>query len=75
MLSKNQKDTQIYIYDDFKIKNGQIRWKEMKGLKNRMTHDYAGLDYEVIWEIVTNYIEELEFQIEKLIEKITFKEN
>ncbi len=47
----------------------------MKGLKNRMTHDYAGLDYEVIWKIVTNYIEELEFQIEKLIEKITFKEN
>lgn len=75
MLSKNQKDTQIYIYDDFKIKNGQIRSKEMKELKNRMTHDYAGLDYEVIWKIVTNYIEELEFQIEKLIEKITFKEN
>lgn len=75
MLSKNQKDTQIYTYDDFKIKNGQICSKEMKGLKNRMTHDYAGLDYEVIWEIVTNYIEELEFQIEKLIEKITFKEN
>lgn len=75
MLSKNQKDTQKYTYDDFKIKNGQIRWKKMKGLRNRMTHDYAGLDYEVIWEIVTNYIEELEFQIEKLIEKITFKEN
>lgn len=36
------------ISDDFKIKNGQIRWKEMKGLRNRIIHDYARLDYEVI---------------------------
>ncbi len=35
------------INDDFNIKNGQIRWKEMKGLRNRMIHDYARLDLEL----------------------------
>jgi uncharacterized protein with HEPN domain len=55
---------------DYKNKNPQIQWKGMKNLRNRIIHDYTGIDYEIVWEIIKNYIEELEFQIANLIKEI-----
>ena len=55
------------IDEEFQIQHPEVEWKRMKGLRNRMIHDYSGIDYEVVWEIIETYLEELEFQIEKLI--------
>ncbi len=32
-----------------------------------MVHDYISTDYEVVWDIISNHIDELEFQIQELI--------
>lgn len=32
----------------------KIPWKKMYGLRNIITHEYFGVDYEMIWEIATN---------------------
>jgi uncharacterized protein with HEPN domain len=55
---------------DFKYANTQIDWKKIKNFRNRMVHDYIGTDYEVVWDVVSNHIEELEFQIVNLIKEI-----
>ena len=55
------------IDPDFKIINPQIEWKRIKDFRNRMVHDYIGTDYEVVWEIIINFIDELEFQIQELL--------
>ncbi len=52
---------------DYKIVNPQIDWRSIKDFRNRMVHDYTGTDYEVVWEIITEYIDDLEFQIKKLL--------
>ena len=52
---------------DFKSTNGQIDWKKIKNFRNRMVHDYIGTDYEVVWDIILNHIDELEFQMQELI--------
>ena len=52
---------------DFKFVNPQIDWRTIKDFRNRMVHDYTGTDYEVVWEIITKYIDELEFQIQDLL--------
>ncbi len=55
---------------DFKYLNPQIDWKKIKNFRNRMVHDYMGIDYEVVWDIISNHIDEIEFQIDNLIKKI-----
>jgi uncharacterized protein with HEPN domain len=55
------------IPSDFKTINPQIEWRNIKDLRNRMVHDYTGIDYKIVWKIITEYIEELEFQIQELI--------
>ena len=55
------------IDEDFKIEHSEIEWKRMKGLRNRMIHDYSGIDYQVVWDIITEYLDEPEYQVEKLL--------
>jgi uncharacterized protein with HEPN domain len=35
-----------------------------------MVHDYIGTDYEVVWDTISNHIDELEFQIQELIKNL-----
>jgi hypothetical protein len=37
------------------------------GLRNRIVHDYANTDYEIIWGVVYNHIDKLIVEIEKTI--------
>jgi uncharacterized protein with HEPN domain len=57
------------IDEDFKLNHSEIEWNRMKGLRNRMIHDYSGVDYQVVWDIISEYLDELEYQVEKLLKK------
>ena len=57
------------IDEDFKLNHSEIEWSRMKGLRNRMIHDYSGVDYQVVWDIISEYLDELEYQVEKLLKK------
>ncbi len=40
-----------------------IEWRKIVGLRNRIVHGYFGVDKEIIWEIVSNYIPKLKLEI------------
>ena len=52
---------------DFKSENTQIEWNRLRGFRNRLVHDYFGIDYEIVWSIIENDLEELIFQLDELI--------
>lgn len=54
--------------DDFKQKYSQIEWRAMAGMRDRLIHGYFGVDYDIVWDVVTNKIPALRQQIEELIE-------
>jgi uncharacterized protein with HEPN domain len=58
------------IDSNFKSLNPQVQCREIKDFRNRIVHDYNVTNYEIVWEIITKYLDELEFQIEKLIKEI-----
>lgn len=33
-----------------------IPWEEMYRLRNRISHEYFGIDYEIIWDIATRHL-------------------
>lgn len=55
------------IDPDFRTQNPEIEWNRIRGFRNRIVHDYFGIDYEIVWTIVENDINDLIDQIEKLI--------
>ncbi len=38
--------------EDFTSRHTSIPWNQIAGLRNRIVHDYFGLDLEIIWQIV-----------------------
>jgi uncharacterized protein with HEPN domain len=52
--------------EDFRRAHPQIPWTQIAGLRNRIVHDYFGLDLEIIWEIIQHDLPELEKHIRAL---------
>jgi len=48
---------------DFKLKWDTINWKNMAGMRDRLIHDYIGINYSIVWDVVKNKIPELQEQI------------
>ena len=55
------------IDPEFKMNNSHIEWNRIRGFRNRVVHDYFGIDYEIVWSIIEGDLEELIFQLENLI--------
>lgn len=55
------------IDPDFRIMNSEIEWNRIRGFRNRIVHDYFGIDYEIVWTIIENDLENLIEQIESVI--------
>jgi uncharacterized protein with HEPN domain len=43
-----------------------LPWREMSGLRDRIVHDYFGLNHQTIWAVVTQELPQLLPQIEVL---------
>jgi uncharacterized protein with HEPN domain len=42
--------------NDIKVNYPSIPWEEMYRLRNRISHNYFGIDYEIIWDIATRHL-------------------
>ncbi len=54
----------------FKDSYPEIPWREMYLLRNKVSHEYFGIDYEIIWDVALNNLPDNKQQLEKIIEKI-----
>lgn len=52
-----------------KGKYKSVPWAEMYLLRNKISHEYFGVDYEIIWDVASNYLPENKFQIEEILKK------
>ena len=54
---------------DFKVKWSGISWRNMEGMRDKLIHDYMGVNYSIVWDVVKNIIPVLKKQIEEIIKK------
>jgi len=52
---------------EIKEKYQKIPWEEMYLLRNKVSHEYFGVDYEIIWDVATNYLPENKSQIQDIL--------
>ncbi|MDR0320875.1 MAG: DUF86 domain-containing protein [Treponema sp.] len=63
------------ISENLKQEYSSIEWQKIKDFRNRIVHDYVGIDLAIVYEIITNDFKSLKPKIvniikEKLIQKI-----
>jgi uncharacterized protein with HEPN domain len=49
--------------EEFKDKYPDIDWHRMRGFRNRIVHDYFGIDFNIVWQIKETTLPEM---LEKL---------
>ena len=54
---------------NFTKKYSNIPWKGIAGMRDKITHNYFGLDLDTIWDIIKEDIPKLEKQIKEILEK------
>ncbi len=45
--------------DDFKEKYPNVDWHRIRGFRNRIVHDYFGIDYSIVWNIKESFLADL----------------
>lgn len=45
----------------------EIPWREMNGLRNRIVHDYEGVNLRLVWEIISGDIPDLRNILKELL--------
>ncbi|MEY4877086.1 MAG: hypothetical protein RL708_2235 [Bacteroidota bacterium] len=53
--------------EEFKDTNQQINWHRIKGMRNRMAHDYRNVNISIIWETIEMDLAELKEQIKLIL--------
>lgn len=56
------------ITADFKKKHIAIEWKKIAGLRDKITHQYFGVNLDIVWDVVKNKVPELAGRIDKIPE-------
>ena len=55
------------VPEDLKRRNSHVQWREMAGMRDRLIHGYFSVDYEIVWDAVTNKVPELHREVARII--------
>lgn len=54
---------------DFKVKWNTTQWKNMAGMRDRLIHDYIGVNYGIVWDVLKNKIPDMNKQISEFLNR------
>ncbi|MBY5958089.1 DUF86 domain-containing protein [Membranicola marinus] len=58
------------IEPEIKRSNPKVQWREMAGMRDRLIHNYAGVNYRIVWDILKNKIPALRKEIKKILKTL-----
>jgi uncharacterized protein with HEPN domain len=55
--------------ESFKNQHNDINWQHIRGFRNRIIHEYFGIDYSIVWQIKEIYLTEMLQKLKEILKQ------
>ncbi len=61
------------IDDKLKEEFSDIEWKAIAGIRDKLSHDYRGIDPNIVWNVIRNKLDDLKDTLIQMLGKINYE--
>jgi uncharacterized protein with HEPN domain len=55
------------VPEDIKAAEPDIDWRKVAGMRDKLVHDYFGVDYTIVWDVATRKLPDLRQKFQNLL--------
>jgi uncharacterized protein with HEPN domain len=62
------------IPDDLRAEAPDVPWKRMAGMRDKLIHEYSGVDLNIVWTVIKEELPPVRHMIERFLKKLEARE-
>ncbi len=58
------------LSESLRLKNPQLPWKNMSGLRDRLIHHYFGINIDIVWQVVAVDLPKIFPELDQIVQRL-----